>query len=191
MRPTSRSAFTAVEILVVLSVIAILTGVTLPSLVPAMRRARVGATANAITDAHSTARHLARLNLTQPGRHFGVRISNVGGGAAPQVAVVTGGNGATKVYAEDGVAVHAVPINPNTVVFAHNNSTVQRPSTITWWYSNQTGYPVASPGSVQAKPIGLDVTGAQFRHFGVSAIDGAEVLDMAIYDIGASHVAAR
>lgn len=99
MSTSSRAGFTAIEMMVVVSIIIVLVAMVVPTIGPAMKKGAVSDAANAIQRACSQARQLAR-STTEP---------RVTGGAIPSrygVAVV--------VPAEPNKAAYAVVIYGNT-----------------------------------------------------------------------------
>jgi type II secretory pathway pseudopilin PulG len=110
MRNHSRAAFTAIEMMVVVSIIIVLVAMVVPTIGPAMKKGAVHDAANAIQRACSQARQLAR-STTEP---------RVSGGNPPWYGV------AVVVPSEANKAAYAVVIygnsNPSDYSFAKDEA---------------------------------------------------------------------
>jgi type II secretory pathway pseudopilin PulG len=104
--------FTAIEMMVVVSIVIILVAMVVPTIGPAMRKGAVHDSANAIQRACSQARQLARSNsepegsATKPLKWYGVSVVVPDDGKAAYAVVVYGG----------------VSDNPSTYAFASSSS---------------------------------------------------------------------
>ena len=108
----SRLGFTAIEMMVVVSIVIILVAMVVPTIGPAMRKGAVHDSANAIQRACSQARQLARSNsepdgsVGRPLKWYGVSVVVPSDGKAAYAVVIYGG-------ASD---------NPSTFTFASSSS---------------------------------------------------------------------
>jgi prepilin-type N-terminal cleavage/methylation domain-containing protein len=117
-----RGAFTAIEMIVVLSIMVVLSSMTVPALLPSIKRGRVNEGASLILEVASQARALAQANAAGGGR-YGVLISE-----APQgtwVALTKGGT-------ELGSASDRRWLNSGVVVTMPSTS-------CSWEYENVNG----------------------------------------------------
>lgn len=124
-RGSSRSGFTAIEMMIVLGVMIALSSMAVPALMPALRRARVNDAANAIVTAHADARRLA---LSAPSSIvYGVRIAekNIDGQGRQVIALLRGGS-----VIDNSERL----INPSVLI----------QGTTQWYYESGTGYPTTS-----------------------------------------------
>ena len=109
---STRMGFTAIEMMVVVSIVIILVAMVVPTIGPAMRKGAVHDSANAIQRACSQARQLARSNsepegsATKPLKWYGVSVVVPDDGKAAYAVVVYGG----------------VSDNPSTYAFASSSS---------------------------------------------------------------------
>ena len=109
---SARMGFTAIEMMVVVSIVIILVAMVVPTIGPAMRKGAVHDSANAIQRACSQARQLARSNsepegsATKPLKWYGVSVVVPDDGKAAYAVVVYGG----------------VSDNPSTYAFASSSS---------------------------------------------------------------------
>lgn len=179
---THRHGFTAVEILVAISIMTIITSIAAPSAVTALRRGQVNEAANTVLDLHRSAQLLARTT-TKPGVVFGVSIELRDGST---VVTVTERRGGSTGPLEDasGRASKQVVLNPNTVVWT--DSPGQPVAEIAWEYAPGTGALVI-PGSITPTAVGVDTAGTLARRFGVSGPRGDRAVDLAIFPIGVGH----
>jgi prepilin-type N-terminal cleavage/methylation domain-containing protein len=181
----NRTGFTATEMLVVLSIIGVMSGITAPAAISAMRQGQVNAGANAILEIHHRAGVLARQN-TDPGKTYGVRIER--SGAQTLVSVTARSAGGAQVLSGPGgqpVAQHA--LGPNAVPF------VDQPGTpigvLAWEIASGSGR-VLSPGSTQEMAIGVASSATLAETFGVSDPSGQRVVGITIFPMGVGHVQA-
>ena len=107
----TRLGFTAIEMMVVVSIVIILVAMVVPTIGPAMRKGAVHDSANAIQRACSQARQLARSNsepegsATRPLKWYGVSVVVPDDGKAAYAVVIYGG----------------VSDNPSTYTFANSS----------------------------------------------------------------------
>lgn len=160
---SERSGFTAIEMLVVLGVMITLGSMTVPALLPALRRARVNDAANIVIAAHAEARRLAMSN-PEP-TVFGIRIQDVvvKGQTRQSISLVRNNN-----VVENSARI----LNPSVLV--------QGPDK--WFYTPGTGYPTSSSGSNTWTDIGLTVRSVD------STVQGKYRTAVTIYAIGIGNV---
>lgn len=189
MKTSIRSAFTAIELLIVIAIMVMMIGLAVPSMAESLQRTKVANAANAIQEAHKQARQLARetalpilANSPNNQPHFGVRV--------------------TGTYAE--VTYGGAPMkDENNVEFAHFD--FQKGSVavsggaqanVTWLYQYGTGYPCANsvytmPGSI-TDAVNIGVSGGIVGDLQVRTVDatskGKHHAAIRIFKTGACYV---
>jgi type II secretory pathway pseudopilin PulG len=206
----TRDGFTAIEMMVVISVMILLVAMSLPGLFPALKKGRVSDAAEAIMRVASQARQMARLRPQPVGAavsYYGVSV--VVPATGPAYAVLTYGNNppgaaANEFYNDlngNGTAdpnEYVCKVNFNNGVRPFNGSTGAPPavvytlmgpgSSVAWFYQYRTGFPIKStdPADVYT-PINVGVSGSPAplpSLFGVCSLDQKFVSAIAVYRIG-------
>ena len=161
-RPGARGGFTAIELMVVVSIIILLVAMTVPSIFPAIRKGRVHDAANAIMRVASQARQLARtrpqpLMATPP--FYGVAV--VVPGTGPAYAVLTYDDGSSPSVSTSGLKtqydtnkyVSLQAFNANVMPFTGSAGgggpgsktvySLQSAGSVTaWYYQYRTGFEI-------------------------------------------------
>ncbi len=160
-RPSAaRAGFTAIEMMVVVSIIILLVAMTVPSIFPAIKKGRVHDAANAIMRVASQARQLARTRQ-QPSAAMGLRYYGVSvvmpPGGAPAYAVLVYGDGSSppaspsaeelKTQNDSTKFVAKMEFNRNVLPYQSSSSpgpTVKTPIStgqgVRWYYQYRTGF---------------------------------------------------
>ncbi len=161
----SRLAFTAIEMVTVLSVMIILSGMAVPALMPAIRKARVNEGAETITTLASQARALARGSAANDASRYGVVVVNDPQGSW---AAVTFGGSASQATLLD-------PLNGKRPLGA--NVTVTMPTAAHgWMYQNRSGMLYGTAPFEQVTVRSLD-----------ASAEGRYRKAVAVYYLGYSH----
>jgi type II secretory pathway pseudopilin PulG len=164
-RPGARSGFTAIELMVVISIVILLVAMTVPSIYPAIRKGRVHDAANSIMRVASQARQLARTRSGPPtvALYYGVAVVVPSSGSAYAVLIydtVPAGSmnassiGLTTQY-NTNQYVSKQTFNANVMPFNAISGgggpgskavyTLQQPGTVVaWYYQYRTGFVIAS-----------------------------------------------
>ncbi len=178
-RMPARRGFSGVEILIVLSVMAVLASMTMPMLLVSMRRARVHEAANAIMEVSSQARRLER-RVTSGADYYGVVIYNQPVGPIPRCVALTY---AGSILMEGGKPVSLRPINANVDVFDGGASLVNGATNSQWMYRHRTALPIQVAAST-APPV--SILGLELR-----TLDGRLRSSVSIYSVGLINVQDR
>ena len=159
---SERAGFTAIEMLVVLGIMIALGSMTVPALMPALRRARVNDAANVIISAHADARRLA-ISAPAP-TVYGIKIDDVTiqGQTRQSIALLR----------------NQVPIENSARIF---NSSVLVEGASQWFYAPGTGYPTNTPGSYTWTDVALTVRSVD------STNQGKYRTAVTIYSIGIGY----
>jgi type II secretory pathway pseudopilin PulG len=196
MRPTertprcarARSGFTAIELMVVVSIIILLVAMTVPSIFPAIRKGRVHDAANAIMRVASQARQFARSrpmppagNASVPQYFYGVAI--VVPASGPAYAVLTydniaangaasgpvgrlADNSSTNYLSKQTFNANVMPftgvLNPGSPGVKAVYSLQPRSTMVGWYYQYRTGFVIqnSSPPATNWTQIGSIGTAA-------------------------------
>jgi prepilin-type N-terminal cleavage/methylation domain-containing protein len=145
----SRRGFSAIEIITVLTVMATLSSMAIPSLLTAMRRGKVNDAAGAIVQVAAQARNLAR-------RHYDPLL--IGASAAYYGVVIVNNPGGYVALTYDGAILDAgtpakpvmkLPLPPSVEVTdgiaADPPKLINGSPNSEWMYSYRTGYPIKVP----------------------------------------------
>lgn len=209
----TRDAFTAMEMMIVIGIMALLATLAVPSLLGSMRNGKVNDAANAVSRISSQARMMARTRYDAV-KYYGVIIVN-DANPGPQYVAMTYGTDypPTKgdvlttdlsAYVEgttpDSKVVGKANFNRNVVVFDDTLGTAML--TRGWLYQYRTGYPIPKlnvGGPQTAPPISL--TTAQPTSVGVNpaipsqtpmsfrSLDGKYRVALAVYEVGITNAA--
>lgn len=190
----NRRGFTVIEMLFVMGTIAILAGMAVPAVAPALRRGRVNEAANLIVRLNSEARALARSSTLSNTDFYGVVVVN---GEPSYAALTYGANAsAATILTKNGKPVAKYEFNDSVVVYAGASSATATPiSSIGWLYRYGSAYPSMSPSQPVDNPgwwCSVGVTGSPVcNSLSVRSLDGGGRYRSAIsiYQIGVSHVA--
>lgn len=162
----SRSGYTAIELMIVLGVIVVLSSMAIPAILPALRKGRVNEAANAILSVAQQARLLA-IQRTPPAdnKHYGVVV--VDDPARKNTAVVAliygaPGDGKSSDYGDlvsdygriltktSGGKTNPVSLYefPASVAVWVGDSELRSQATkyVTWYYNYQNGLPIGVSG---------------------------------------------
>jgi len=156
-----QSGFTAIELLVVISIIIVVSAFTLPSITAAIRRGGINAAADKLQQVINEAQVRARRQVpTNPdlakSQMFGVAIVPDGG---HWYATVLYGTRITDEFISAGAPVMRVPL-ASADVYAGFNDVAPAPLAIRigWFFLPGSGSPVQeplAPGSTFPRPIGV------------------------------------
>lgn len=195
VRSARRGGFTAIELMVVVSIIILLVAMTVPSIFPAIRKGRVHDAANAILRVSSQARQLARtrsqpLLATVP--FYGVAVVVPGTGPAYAILIYDSAAAASLNVTTAGLKtqydttkyVSKQVFNSNVMPFiagtgggpgAKTVYTLQSPgSAVAWYYQYRTGFVIpgfagwTSPGNVGTMPVSASGGSAAIATIGPS-----------------------
>ncbi|MBA3686413.1 MAG: prepilin-type N-terminal cleavage/methylation domain-containing protein [Planctomycetes bacterium] len=170
--------FTAIELMMVVSIIATLASMSAPSLLRAVNRGQVNDAANAVVRACQQARGMARRHPIAA-EHYGVVLYN-GSGSERSWAAVTYDATATAgdVLEIAGKAVLRVELAPG-VRFMKGGALLPSGGTGTgWMFDYQTGHCIAAPGTAPIDVLDL----------GVASGDGRLRRALAVYTVGLVHI---
>lgn len=211
MRHT-RDAFTAMEMMIVIGIMALLATLAVPALLGSMRNGKVNDACNAVTRCASQARMFAR-NRYDPVRYYGVLIVNDAASTQGYVAVTYGSvypptkadvlTTDLSVYVEgttpDAKVVSKISFNRNIVVW--DDGANQAMITRGWLYQYRTGYPIprlslamqtappislatAAPTSIGASDQWPSQSRMSFR-----SLDNKYKVALAVYEVGIANAA--
>jgi len=175
--PPSRSGMTAIELLVVMGIMAGLSSMAVSGIIGAYRRAALGSAISTIIDANDHAQAYARYHIpppnTSPPSYYGVRIRNEG----ERIAIET-------IKADPllmgGASVLNRTLLPRTMRIFRGNS--QLSSDMSWFLSYGTGYPI-NPLTALPRPVGASPPGTS-EHLSVRSVDGRMRTAVSVYEIG-------
>jgi prepilin-type N-terminal cleavage/methylation domain-containing protein len=149
-----RSGFTAIELLISISVILVLVGMAVPAIAPSIRRGRVNEAANAITQISRQARMLA-IQRQPEESHYGVLVADDPAlGPGPIVALIYGHPQDGK---KDDIERIVRDARGEPVALQRFTSAVsvwtadgalrdQSDKFVSWWYKFGSGIPIAVVG---------------------------------------------
>ncbi|MDA3960317.1 MAG: type II secretion system protein [Planctomycetota bacterium] len=136
-----RSGFTAVELTVTISIIALLSGMITPTVLPALRQGKVNGAVSGIVDVAREARRLAITAPVQPhGACYGVVV--VSEGSEHYVALIKGAasdgvaNERARVLLQDGAPLRKVALPAGVVIMA---GAAALDGELAWYYHSGTG----------------------------------------------------
>ncbi|MFT3766288.1 MAG: type II secretion system protein [Minicystis sp.] len=182
-----RRGFTAFELLIVIGIIMVLTGMSAAPLLPALRRGSVNDAASAVLGVADQARLLAMSRRAEPG-YYGVVIDT---GAQPAYVALTYGTSATvaDIAMAGGKPVAKVEFNRNVMVFtgADHASATAATGPIGWLYQYRTGFPVTGPSALSSAVTAIgtaDARGGLPKALSVRGIDGTHRMAVEIYSMG-------
>lgn len=177
----ARRAFTAVELAGTIAVIAILSGITIPALLPTLARARVNQAAAAVEQVARQARLLAMTRLTDSD-YFGVVLARDDAGRS--YVALTRGQTATPAQiwmTAAGNPVARIDLNPNVVPWKDGSVLT---GSVGWLFQYRTGCPVTDP-STAALPVSVGVPGSPVASsLGMRSLDDRYRTDIAFYKVG-------
>jgi len=175
--PRPRSAFTAIELIVVLVIVFVLVGIGAVGIMPALREGRVTEAANAATDLAGNAMAKARLqrDLAATDLH-GIRFD---GASNPNKVVLVYGDPSGTPGEK-----RTQWLNANVQIFRGDS-----PLDGSWdcWFQPTTGFPV-DPASGLVAPFAAGATGTT-DHLSLRTLDGSFRRALAVYEAGIVHVA--
>jgi prepilin-type N-terminal cleavage/methylation domain-containing protein len=206
MSKSPRSGFTAIELMVVITVMVILLGLAIPSLVGALRKGKVNDAANCIIRASSQAKQLAKTRAAVASDFYGLIIVN---DEVPAYVAVTFGHTGTKadiLHQQNDPSKPALikyPFNRNVLIYEENDAALA--TDLGWCYQYRTGYPIqdakhfcgnaqpAPSGSSKTIDIGVDTGNGVLYPFlkkslSLRTMDGKYRTGIAIYRIGLANV---
>ncbi|MBA3684804.1 MAG: type II secretion system protein [Planctomycetes bacterium] len=161
----SRLAFTAIEMVTVLTVMIILTGMAVPALMPSIRKARVNEGAEAITAIASQARALARGSAANDTQRYGVVVVNDAQGSWAAVTYGATASQATVLDAANGKRPLGANVTVTMPTAAHG-----------WMYQNRSGMLYGTAPFEQVTVRSLD-----------ASAEGRYRKAVAVYYLGYSH----
>lgn len=183
---TTRRAFTAIELITVMGIMAALAGLALPSVLSAMAAARIAGAADTVARASDEARRRA-LRTWDQSRCYGVVVVNPADGS-PSYAAVTFGTVATPatIVARDGVTTPA-PQGEELLRLE-----LPRGGRFTgiaaagegWLFRSGSGHPISSHATTLATTVGTP--GGRIPELGVQV--GARRTRIAVHEIGSCHL---
>jgi type II secretory pathway pseudopilin PulG len=201
MTDRTRSAFTAIELLVVLGIAMLLMAMAVPGLVGALRKSTVGDAASSITRVSSQARQLARSRLVatvgpKAMWYYGVVLVN---DENPSYVALTFGASAKKTDILErsdgsGKPVCKLTFNRNITIMLDAEQ-MDKPEGLGWMYQYRTGKPViANQLTAPNYNIGAPNTGTPAatedisKTITVQTRDGRYRAAVAIYQIGLANI---
>jgi prepilin-type N-terminal cleavage/methylation domain-containing protein len=153
MNAAQRQGFTAIEILISISVMAILASISVPGLVESMHKGRINTAANAVTRVAGQARRLAIVRLPETGKRYGVLVV---GGDQPYVALTYGADASpANVLMQDGKPVALERLSRQIEVLKAGTVVTGSAVASTWLYQPRSGAVVLTANPT-AMPVNLN-----------------------------------
>ncbi len=167
---TGRAGFTALEMLVVLGVIIVLSSMAVMAVVPSLRRGRVNDAAGAVIEVSRHARRLAMQRKSTPDdAHYGVVIYHDTAGAGTDVVALIHGHPGDKrtndrdriMLAADGKPVSSFRFSPTVSIWQSGVEMREaKKQEVSWYYQFRTGMPLGVSGSsLTTAPINIGTAG--------------------------------
>ncbi len=188
-----QAGFTAMEMMIVIGIMALLATLAVPSLLGSMRNGRVNDACNSVTRVSSQARMMSRTRY-DPTKYYGVIIVN---DVQPGYVELTYGSLDTPVkgdilttdlsaYVEGSTPANKVvtkhAFNRNVVVYDDSVApAVPLAASRGWLYQYRTGYPIAL-ATPTAKPTSV-------LNISMRSLDDKYRAALAIYEVGIANVA--
>jgi len=169
-----RRAFTAIEMVTVLAIIVLLSGMAVPALMPALRKGRINEAASAITAIAGQARVLARRALPG-GSSYGVVIANDAQGT--WVGITYGSSASSGNLLDSTTGKRRL----------NRNVTVTLPASASeygWMYENRTGF--LNAGATPTPGTTWDWAQVTVRSLDATT-EGRYRRAVAVYRVGFSH----
>lgn len=145
----TRHGLTAIELVIVISVIALLSSMSIPSLLKILRRGSINQAGESIVriaqEAQRRARHGSPPTPALATPHFGVAVVQEPGNRP--YAVLLYGVSEYDELMEGGNAIRRSPLGKQAVVHTASGASVSAPLSgrIAWFYAYGTGRPIESP----------------------------------------------
>jgi prepilin-type N-terminal cleavage/methylation domain-containing protein len=161
-----RRGYTAIELLIVLGIVSIITTMAVPAIVPAMRKGRVNDGINAILHVSRQARILAMQNPPPAdGRHYGVAIfDDPDSDKTPVVALIFGSPSDGKddrgriLTGGDGKPVAKQAMSAAVEVWSGEKRLRDGAKIVTWYFEYQSGVPISTDDTgFSTSPVNVGV----------------------------------
>jgi type II secretory pathway pseudopilin PulG len=164
-----------VEMIVVIAIIVLLTSITVPGTVSALRQGRINQAVSILDSAHSDAQRFARASDgTVSNEYYGVKLI---GGQPPHRIQVTYGS------AGSGSAITGLnrALNPNVLIYVDN---VPLETSVEWTYQYGTGFPTAT-SSPTGPTVGIGLaSNLTIPALSLRSLDGGSTIRIEIFDVG-------
>lgn len=181
---TSRGAYTAIELMVVLGIVSALSMMSAPSVVSAMRKASVSEGVDVIGQVATEARGLALRNQVKDD-YYGVVVGVDANGQG--YAALTYGQGATTgdiLQAPNGDPVLKLELKRSVLLMVNGQPMTEADGTIGWMHQYTTGATV-TVAAQSATPISVGTPGSPLcESMGVQTLDGAYKASFAVFPVG-------
>lgn len=164
-----RAALSAMELMTTIGIAVMLAGMSVASLLPALRRGKVAEAASTIDAANQEARTRARLEPSGDTVTYGVRL--IGDAQPNRVEVLRDDGAGAKV-------IQRFDFNRNVQIHQGEGKLA---GNIEWFFQPRTGYPLDATRQITA--IGAVLPGDP-RHLSLRTLDGRNRYGVAIYEIG-------
>jgi prepilin-type N-terminal cleavage/methylation domain-containing protein len=177
-----RSAFTAIELLVVMAIGATMAGLVVPGVVSAIGRSQGAAAADAVIAVAAEAR---RQSLRAAGgQHHGVLIERGADGEASWATLTRGPQVDAASILRDG---NGQPVLRKRIPAVYEVVGIAPGATAGWLYQPGTGYPLAAAGG-RPVVIGRPVAGSPLPALAVRGPSGTWAIE--VYEIGVARAVA-
>jgi prepilin-type N-terminal cleavage/methylation domain-containing protein len=174
---STRHAYSVIELMTVISVLAILASMSTPGLVRSLRRGKVNDAVVAISQTCTQARQLARTHVSAP-EHYGVTVVNSDGNTPGYVALTYGTEASPDtILMSHGKPVSKIEFDRGVVVMKDNSPLTLSDTESGWVFDYQTGHCMDDPIVPGSKPINI-------TNLSTSTIDGRYARSIGIYRIG-------
>lgn len=183
-----RGGYTAIELMLVLSIVSVLSMMSAPSVVTAMRKAAITEAADVIVQVTAEARNLAMRNQVKED-YYGVVVGVDQQGRA--FAALTYGREASVdaiMTAPDGQPVLKLLLKRTVRLIVDGAIMTPGDQPIAWMHQYTTGAPIQIPAQ-SAPAIAVGTTTSPLCHsLGVSSVDDRYRAGVAVYPIGLTGV---
>ena len=177
-----RGGYTAIELMIVLSIVSILSAMSAPSVVSAMRKAAITEGADIIAQVSTQARILAMRNqLTDD--YYGVVVGVDDDGRG--YAALTYGQDATPGTIMLAGSEPILRLNlKRTIMLTLDGAPMEAGTSIGWMHQYTTGAAISTPAQ-SADPISVGTPGSAIcESLGVRSLDGRYSASIAMFPVG-------
>jgi prepilin-type N-terminal cleavage/methylation domain-containing protein len=187
-RRCSRGGYTAIELMLVLSIVSVLSMMSAPSVVTAMRKAAITEAADVVVQGTAEARNLALRNHAKDD-YYGVVVGVDDLGRS--YAALTYGQEATEsaiMKTPDGRPVLKLLLKRTVRLVKDGEIMAQGDPAIGWMHQYTTGAPISiAAQSAPAIAVGTP-TSSICQSLGMTSLDGRYRAGVAVYPIGLTGV---
>lgn len=175
MSQPARSGFSMIEAIVVVGIVIILTSITVPGSVSALRNGRVNQAVSILNTANADAQRFARASETLSGdQRYGVRLE---GSQPPHRISVIYGTGAS-APAIEGLSR---TLNPGVLIY---NGESPLSGDAVWFYQPATGFPIAA-SNIHGPTIAIGTAESPVSTLlSMRSADGQSRIRCRIFEIG-------